>query len=219
MSHLQKQPAALPFMFLTELWERYGFYVVQGLLVLYTTQYYGYSDDQAFSMLGAFTAMAYISPIAGGYLADRYLGFVTSVVWGGLILILGYLMLAIPSHRLLLYPGLATIVIGTGMFKPSISSLLGAQYTKDDPRRDSGFTIFYIGINVGAFLAGLSSGYIKQAFGWHASFLMASIGLVIGLATFLYGLHSLKHSSHHAKLSRRKTWQAVLAIIFIMLAI
>lgn len=219
MSISSKQPAALSFMFLTEMWERYGFYVVQGLLVLYTTQYFGYSDDKAFSTLGAFTAMAYISPIVGGYLADRYLGFVTSVIWGGLILILGYAMLALPSQSAFLYPGLATIVIGTGMFKPSISSLLGAQYIQDDPRRDSGFTIFYIGINAGAFLAGISSGYIKAAFGWHASFLMASIGLIIGLATFLFGIKSLQHAKHRANLSRRKILQSMFFIVLAIIVI
>ncbi len=213
MSSNQKQPAALPFMFLTEMWERYGFYVVQGLLVLYTTQHLGYSDDKAFSMLGAFTAMAYISPIVGGYLADRYLGFVTSVIWGGLILILGYAMLALPSKSVLLYPGLATIIIGTGMLKPSISSLLGAQYVRDDPRRDAGFTIFYIGINTGIFLAGISSGYIKNAFGWRASFLLASIGLMIGLATFLFGIKYLQHAKHRANLSRHKILQSILFIL------
>lgn len=199
----KKQPAALPIMFLTEMWERFGFYVVQGLLVLYTSQYLGYSDSKSYSTLGAFTAMAYISPIVGGYLADRMFGFVTTVIWGGFILILGYAMLALPSHGLLFYPGLATIVIGTGMLKPSISSLLGAQYHTDDPRRDSGFTIFYIGINSGAFLAGISSGYIKDAFGWHASFVVASIGLVIGVATFLYGLNTIHHIRRHAPVSRQ----------------
>lgn len=219
MSPTQKQPASLPFMFLTEMWERYGFYVVQGLLVLYTTQYFGYSDDKAFSTLGAFTAMAYISPIVGGYLADHFLGFVTSVIWGGLILILGYAMLALPSNSVLLYPGLATIIIGTGMLKPSISSLLGAQYVKDDPRRDSGFTIFYIGINTGIFLAGISSGYIKNAFGWQASFIMASVGLIIGLATFLFGIKYLQHAKHRANLSRRHILQAILCILIAIISI
>lgn len=221
MPNSRKQPRALPIMFLTEMWERFGFYVVQGLLVLYTTQYFGYSDDKSYSTLGAFTALAYISPIVGGYLADRLLGFVTSVIWGGLILILGYALLAIPSGGTFLYPGLATIVIGTGMFKPSISSLLGAQYKTDDPRRDSGFTIFYIGINSGAFLAGISSGYIKDAFGWHVSFFLASVGLIIGLATFVFGLKTIHHVRQHPPLSGRNIFRlffyGLLAIIGISL--
>ena len=162
MSVIKHQPKALPFLFLTEMWERFGFYVVQGLLVLFMTQHFGYSDSDSYTILGVFTALAYISPIFGGMLADKFLGFKTAIVWGGLFLILGYVFLALPFGKTFFYPGLATIIIGNGMFKPNISSLLGTQYTTDDPRRDSGFTIFYIGINIGAFLAGISSGYIKE---------------------------------------------------------
>jgi len=180
------------------------------LLVLYMTDYFGYSDNKSYSILGAFTALAYMSPIVGGYLADRLLGFTTTVIWGGFVLMIGYAMLALPSKGLLFFPGLATIILGTGMFKPSISSLLGTQYKMDDPRRESGFTIFYIGINTGAFLAGLSSGYIKDVFGWHVSFLLASIGLIIGLITFIFGLHYLKNVKQHARLSRQAKLQMVL---------
>src|SRR3990167_8041589 len=219
MPHSIRQPPALPVMFLTEMWERFGFYIVQGLLVLYMTQYFGYSDNKSYSILGAFTALAYISPIVGGHLADRYLGFITTTVWGGFILLAGYALLAIPSKGILFYPGLATIIIGTGMFKPSISSLLGTQYTIDDPRRDSGFTIFYIGINTGAFLAGLSSGYIKNAFGWHTSFLLASIGLAIGIATFVFGLHYLKHVKKHAPVARKYKLQFLLSCLLAIIGI
>ncbi len=219
MSHDHRHPAALPIMFLTEMWERFGFYVVQGLLVLYMTQYFGYSDNKSYTILGAFTALAYMSPIVGGYLADRLLGFITTVIWGGFVLMTGYAMLAIPSKGLLFFPGLATIILGTGMFKPSISSLLGTQYTTNDPRRESGFTIFYIGINTGAFLAGLSSGYIKDAFGWHVSFMLASIGLIIGLITFLFGLHYLKNVKKHAKLTRQKKLQMALYCLLAVIGI
>lgn len=181
-------PKALPYLFLTEMWERFGFYVVQGLLVLYMTQYFGFSDNTSYTILGVFTALAYISPLAGGFIANKLLGFRTSVVWGGFFLVLGYALLALPQAHLLLYPALATIIVGNGLFKPNISSLLGTQYSPHDTRRDSGFTIFYIGINIGAFLAGISSGYIKDYFGWRASFGLAAAGLVIGLATFAYGL-------------------------------
>ncbi len=104
------------------------------------------------------------------------------------------------------------------MFKPSISSLLGAQYHVDDTRRESGFTIFYIGINSGAFLAGISSGYIKDAFGWHASFLLASIGLIIGVATFLYGLRYIKHTGH-APVSRQMKMQLMLYCLLAIIGI
>lgn len=191
--HNQKHPGILSFLFMTEMWERYGFYVVQGLLVLYMTQYFGFSDEASYGILGAFTALAYISPILGGIIADKLLGFRNCILLGGCFLITGYALLALPSTQLFLYPGLATIVVGTGLFKPNISNLLGTQYEEHDPRLDSAFTIFYIGINSGAFLAGISSGYIRDYFGWRMSFGIASLGLIIGMLTFLYGLRYLKH--------------------------
>jgi POT family proton-dependent oligopeptide transporter len=219
MPNKKAQPSALPVMFLTEMWERFGFYIVQGLLVLYMTQYFGYSDNKSYSILGAFTALAYISPIIGGYLADKLLGFITTVVCGGFILMLGYALLAIPSKGLLFFPGLATIIIGTGMFKPSISSLLGMQYETDDPRRDAGFTIFYIGINLGAFLAGVSSGYIKDAFGWHVSFALASIGLAVGLITFAFGVHTIHHVKKHPNINRQMILQLLLCCLLAIIGI
>ena len=210
---MKNHPKALPYLFLTEMWERFGFYIVQGLLVLYMTEYYGYSDSDSYSILGAFTALAYIAPILGGILADRFLGFKTAIVWGGFILLLGYAFLALPFGKLSLYPGLATVIVGTGLFKPNISSILGHQYRIDDPRRDSGFTIFYIGINVGAFLAGLSSGYIKEYFGWHVSFALASIGLAIGLATFAIGHRTI----HGGGEKRALNHQLKLTLLFYFL--
>lgn len=192
MPHITSQPPALKVLFLTEMWERFGFYTVQGLLILYMTEHLGYSDKLGYTTLGAFTALAYIAPFIGGYLADKLLGFVTSVIWGGIALIIGYALLAIPGMGdLFFYIGLATIVVGTGFLKPNISTLLGTQYDAHDPRRDAGFTIFYIGINLGAFLAGASSGYIKNYFGWHMGFLLASAGLIIGLLIFSAGIKKL----------------------------
>lgn len=183
---------ALPFLFLTEMWERFGFYVIQGLLVLYLTQFMGKSDDFSFSLVGIFTALVYISPIVGGYVADKFLGYKISILWGGFFLILGYFMLFLPiSH--LFYPALGAIVVGNGLFKPNISSTLGRQYEKNDVGRDSAFTIFYIGINVGVLLAGFSSGYVKDAFGWQICFLLASLGLMLGVGTFIIGLKYMRN--------------------------
>lgn len=187
----QRHPRVLPFLFLTEMWERFGFYIVQGLLVLYMTQYFGLPDSESYTILGIYTALAYTAPLIGGVIASKILGYETSIIWGGFFLIIGYGLLALPYTETLLYPALATIIVGTGFFKPNISSLLGTQYEFHDPRRDSGFTIFYIGINVGILMAGLSSGYIKEYFGWRVSFGLASIGLVAGLITFLYGTRFL----------------------------
>lgn len=184
----QCHPKALPFLFFTEMWERFGFYVVQGLLVLYMTKAFGFSDDQSYTISGMFTALAYISPMIGGFIADRVLGFKTAILWGGIFLSIGYALLVFPLRAGFLYFALATIVVGNGLFKPNISSLLGLLYSPDNQVRDSGFTIFYVGINIGALLAGLSSGAIKDHFGWHAGFALASIGLLIGLCIFALGL-------------------------------
>jgi POT family proton-dependent oligopeptide transporter len=185
------QPAALPFLFLTEMWERFGFYTVQGLLIIYMTQYFHFPDNQSYTILGIFTALAYISPLAGGFLANRILSYRIAIFWGGLFLAFGYFLLALPYPSLLFYPALAVIVVGNGLFKPNISSLLGTQYLAHDPRRESGFTIFYIGINIGIVLSGCS-GYVKDVYGWRASFALASIGLLIGLITFYYGWRFIK---------------------------
>lgn len=185
----RRHPKALPFLFLTEMWERFGFYVVQGMLVLYMTRAFGFSDTKSYTVMGVFSALAYISPMVGGFLADRLLGFKQAIFWGGLFLILGYGLLAFPNQDFqIFYLSLATIIVGNGLFKPNISSLLGALYPPGDTSRDSGFTLFYVGINTGVLLAGLSSGFIKDHFGWHAGFLLASLGLVIGVITFWIGL-------------------------------
>jgi POT family proton-dependent oligopeptide transporter len=183
----RRHPKALPYLFLTEMWERFGFYVVQGMLVLYMSKGYGFSDEKSFTISGFFMALVYVSPMVGGYLADRILGFKQAIIWGAVFLIIGYGLLAEPSTKVF-YVGLATIVVGNGLFKPNISTLLGALYPPGDTARDVGFTIFYIGINLGVLLAGTSSGYIKDHYGWHAGFGLASIGLMIGLITFAAGL-------------------------------
>ena len=209
-------PKALPFLFFTEMWERFGFYIAQGLLVLYMTKYYGFSDDVSGTISGVFAGLVYISPFVGGFIADKLLGFKTSILWGGFFLVLGYALLAISTMQTLFYPALATIIVGNGLFKPNISSLLGMQYSTNDPRRDAGFTLFYIGINIGAALSGIS-GYIKNAFGWNITFAMASIGMIIGLVTFRAGFKHFKNLKEEPTISRTFKYQlifyCILAII------
>lgn len=187
----KSHPKALPYLFLTEMWERYGFYLAQGLLVLYMTKFYGFDDTTSSSISGVFMGLVYISPFVGGYLADRFIGYKDAILWGGLFLVLGYGLLALSAHRELFYPALATIIVGNGLFKPNISSLLGMQYKSNDARRDAGFTLFYIGINVGALLSGFS-GYIRDYAGWPITFSLASVGMLIGIMTFLLGLKHMK---------------------------
>lgn len=209
-------PKVLPFLFLTEMWERFGFYIAQGLLVLYMTRFYGFSDDMSYTISGIFAGLVYISPFIGGFLADKLLGFKTAIIWGGLFLIFGYALLALSSISTLFYPALATIIVGNGLLKPNISSLLGTQYSADDPRRDSGFTIFYIGINIGAMLSGLS-GYVRNAYGWQTTFALASAGMIIGLIVFFIGIKYIKNTRPLKPISRRQKYQlffyCLLAII------
>jgi len=181
-----KQPKALPFLFLTEMWERYGFYIIEGLLIFYLLQSPGVTDKQAYAILGEFTALAYISPIIGGYLADRILGFRTAVIIGAVLLCAGYILLATTVHSLL-FIGLASIIMGNAFLKPNISSFLGNFYEEKDPRRDAGFTLFYMGINIGGMLSTLASGFIQRAFGWEVCFGVGAFGMLLAIATFCYG--------------------------------
>lgn len=191
MENTSKQPRALKFLLLTELWERYGFYVIQAFLVLYVTQVLSFSDQQAFAIAGAFTALTYLSPIMGGYFAGHLLGYRQAIRLGGAFLIIGYASLAFIPHSL--YAGLTMLAIGTGLFKPNISSLLGEFYTENDQRRASGFTLYYAGINFGGFLATASAGFIKDHLGWAVCYGLVSVGLIIGLIAFTRGYSSYGH--------------------------
>ncbi len=190
-STARSQPACLKILFLTEMWERFGFYIVQVLLIFYLTKVFHLSDLISSSILGAFTAISYATPIAGGYLADRFLGFKHSVILGGILLSAGYAMLSIQDNSLF-YIALGTISVGTGFFKPNISSYLGNFYADNDSRCENGYTIFYIGINIGIILCTLTSGFILSLLGWRAAFLSASVALLVGITIFSFGLFTLK---------------------------
>lgn len=181
-----KQPKALLPLFLTEMWERYGYYIFQALLILYMTRALHLSDVEAATIVGAFSALAFIMPSVGGIIADRILGFRNAIVLGGALLTAGYAIAATQQHTLFII-GLATIVSGTGFLKPNISSYLGEFYEEHDPRRDAGFTIFYIGINTGVLIATASSGFIQQYLGWSMTFASAALGMSLGLLTFWWG--------------------------------
>lgn len=190
----KKQPPILIVAFFTEMWERYGFYVIQGILVLFMTSQFHFSDDHSYNILGAFTAFAYITPIAGGMLANRILGFNHSILLGTILLAAGYMILAIPSP-VTFYLGLSFVAMGNGFFKPNVACYLGTFYNEQDLRRDQGFSIFYAGMNLGSLLTFLSSGYIAEFFGWNMTFVIAGIGLIIGALTFGFGtcyLHKTK---------------------------
>ncbi len=211
-----KQPAVIPVFFATEMWERFGFYVIQALLVLYmTNKVFGFSDSKSYAILGVYSAISWITPILGGYVASRILDFEHAVTLGGCLLAFGYALLALP-HEYFFYGALAILSIGNGFFKPNISSYLGDFYHEKDPYREKGYTIFYVGMNVGALIASVSSGYLVRYFGWHVPFLLSSIGLLMGTATFVFGLAYLKkvNKFNRIKLSIAKKNPLAIALVY-----
>lgn len=182
-----RQPKGLAFLFAAEMWERFSFYGMQALIVLYMVKVLGFSDARASLTYGAYAAFVFLTPIAGGALADRVLGFRWAVIAGGIIIMIGHIVLALPFGSASMFAGMAFVVVGTGFFKSSVSAVVGQLYGKDDPRRDGGFTLFYMGINVGALLATLIVGYVGQQVDWHLGFGLAAIGMAIGLVVFTWG--------------------------------
>ncbi len=187
----QKQPRGLFLLFFTELWERFGFYTLQAIIILYMTKGLLLPDSNAYLLYGTFSSMLYLTPVLGGYLADKYLGFQQAIIVGGVLLIVGYLLTAVPNNQMF-FLGLSVIIVANGLFKPNVSSILGDLYRSGDARRDGGFTIFYMGINVGSLIPPLITGWIVATYGWHAGFFLAAIGMSIGLVTFLWGRKKLR---------------------------
>lgn len=193
-----KHPDSLRIFFLTEMWERYGFYVVQTLLVLYLTFHFQWSDERAFELVGAFTALTYISSLAGGWIADHLLGQKVSIILATLILMLSYSVLAglQSSHGLLI--ALSGVCVGTGLLKPNISSLLGNEYPLRSPRREAGFTIFYIGITAGIIFGSTLPNLFQQRFGWPIAFFSAALGMMFAFFIFCYGIYRYKIVDYYA---------------------
>jgi proton-dependent oligopeptide transporter, POT family len=171
-------------LFFTEMWERFSYYGMRALLVLYMVQHFRFSDQRAYVVYGSYTALVYATPVFGGMLADRLLGYRKSVVLGGMLMALGHFAMAFDAG---FYPALGLLIVGNGFFKPNISTIVGRLYPPGDSRRDAGFTIFYMGINLGAALAPALCGAIGQTYGWHFGFSLAGIGMLLGLAVFLRG--------------------------------
>lgn len=190
------QPKGLGMLFFAEMWERFSFYGMRGLLVLYLTRTLfariESSDERdavAYGIYAAYGALVYATPFIGGLLADRLLGYKRAVILGGILMACGHLAMAIETE-LFLYIALAFLIAGNGFFKPNISSMVGGLYEENDPRRDAGFTIFYMGINLGAWLQFIP-GYLGERVGWWAGFGLAGIGMMIGIGVFWLGKHKL----------------------------
>ena len=180
----KEQPKQIWMLFFTEMWERFSFYGMRALLILYMTHVLLFPDKDANLQYGAYNALVYTMPLLGGWLADRLLGFRKSIVLGGVLMAIGHLVLAIPSQATF-FLGLGFLISGNGFFKPNISSLLGRFYTEQDPRKDAGYSIFYMGVNIGAFLGGAICGYLGQKVSWHLGFGIAGAFMILGLIVFL----------------------------------
>ncbi|OWW26307.1 MFS transporter [Zobellia sp. OII3] len=186
-------PVGLYILFFTEMWERFSYYGMRAILVLYlvtktseVNSGLGWTNNEALALYGWYTMLVYVASIPGGIIADRILGQKKAVILGAILLVIGHSILAI-EEMWAFYTGLGFIISGVGMLKPNISTMVGGLYKKDDIRRDKGFTIFYIGINIGAFLSSLIVGYVGEVYGWHYGFGLAGICMFFGLVQFVLG--------------------------------
>ncbi|WP_082886592.1 peptide MFS transporter [Flavisolibacter tropicus] len=186
----RKHPRQLYMLFFAEMWERFSFYGMKALLLAYMVTQLKFDEPKGYAILGSYAALVYTMPMFGGMMADRFLGYRRSVLFGGILMSIGHLVLAIPEDWSFFY-GMAFIICGNGFFKPNISSLVGTLYSNNDPRKDSAFSLFYMGINIGAALGGILCGYVGERINWHYGFGLAGIFMILGLIVFAIGKKSL----------------------------
>ncbi len=205
-------PKGLYMLFFAEMWERFSYYGMRAILIFYLTQHWLFSDGKSNLIYGAYTSLVYITPVLGGYIADRYLGQRKAVVFGGLLLAAGHTLMAVegtggqsdPTINVF-WAALAFIIVGSGFLKANISVMVGQLYSLTDTRRDAAYTIFYMGINVGAALGTIMVAYLGQTIGWGYGFGLAGIGMLAGLIVFVLGKASLKGAGEApAPLARSK---------------
>ena len=226
-------PLGLSTLFATEMWERFSYYGMRALLVYFLTDTlmnggFGMEELDAFTIYGVFTALVYVTPIMGGVLADKVLGQRKAIYIGGITMALGQLLLSysamsisssLESRQLVFYVGLGVLILGNGFFKPNISTMVGELYDNADPRKDGGFTIFYMGINIGAGISPLVAGKLGEQVAWEYGFLAAGVGMVVGTFWFLMRSHTLgKIGMPPAVKSERvrlvaKDWMSVIAYV------
>ena len=211
---MEKHPKSLRVFFATEMWERYGFYVVQSLLALYLANHFKWPDKEIYALVGSFTALTYLSPVVGGWIADKLIGQKRAILLGALVLFLSYCLMALLESNLALTSALAGVAVGTGLLKPNISSLLGNEYPIDSPRRESGFTIFYMGITSGIILGTTLPSYLSKHLGWSTSFASAAIGMVIAFMVFRIGITAYKIKDYNNySFQYKKTIKALLLMV------
>lgn len=196
---MRTHPKGLYILFFAEMWERFSYYGMRALLIFYLTKHFLFTDGQAYGIYGAYTTLVYITPVIGGLLADRFLGQRKAIVIGAILLVIGHAGMAIEGEPItdpairdatilnVFYLSLAFIIAGVGFLKANISAIVGELYPKTDPRRDSGFTLFYVGINLGAAGGALLAGWLGETYGWGYGFGLAGIGMLAGLIVFVFG--------------------------------
>ena len=187
----KSHPKALPYLFLSEMWERFGYYLMIGIFTLYLKDVeagFAMTEKEASDLYGTFIALVFLTPFIGGLVADRYLGYRKSIVIGGIMMGVGYLMMGIHSLTML-YVAMTLVIVGNGFFKPNISTLLGNFYSKEEyiEKKDEGYNIFYMGINVGAFICNFFGAALQILLGWQYAFMAAGVGMFIGVIVFLLG--------------------------------
>jgi POT family proton-dependent oligopeptide transporter len=216
MTQKQAHPKGLPYLFFTEMWERFGYYLMIGIFVLYMTDYdkggLNLERSQASDIFGTFIALNYLTPFIGGLLADRLLGYRKSIIIGGILMGCGYIGLSIPGNTAF-FISLFLMVIGNGFFKPNISTILGNLYSTPEykPMKDSGYSIFYMGINIGAFICNFFAAFLRNSYGWGEAFIAAGVGMFLGVIVFVLGN---KHYAHADVIKKQnKEEQSVFTVL------
>ncbi len=199
--NIGKHPRGLYILFFTEMWERFGYYLMIGIFLLYLTDTTGHGGRgldtvSAVSIVGTYVALIYLTPFIGGLIADRYIGYTKAIFLGGALLALGYFLIAANGSNLLMYSGLFCAIIGNGFFKPNISTLLGNIYNRPDlkPKKDVAYNIFYMGINIGAFVCNFVAAFLRNNYSWGYAFAAAGFGMALGLVWFAFGLKHVKYA-------------------------
>lgn len=202
MTNKQKHPKGLYYLFFTEMWERFGYYLMLGIFVLYmidpkNTGGLAFDDKNAYDIFGTFIALTYLTPFLGGFLADRILGYMKAIYLGGILMGLGYIGLGLFQDPVMFYASMGFIIVGNGFFKPSISTLLGNLYSEEPYRenKDAGYNIFYMGINIGAFVCNIIAAFMRNKFGWSEAFITAGAGMFLGLVIFSLGRRHIAHAN------------------------
>lgn len=209
----RKQPRVFQFATVTSLLERHGYYIISFLITLIAKNVFNYSDVQAFALFALFTALSYVTTVVGGYISDNYIGIKRCMGLGLIVEMIGYFILAYPSgNQYLFQSGLAFIILGSGLFKTCPTNLMARSYEDNDPRIDGGFTLYYMGINIGSFISSFTGGLYKM-YGWNFPFLLAGIGMAVSVVWFFY----FRHTGDECEVEKGREHFSALAYIPILI--